>query len=230
MTKKPTKASKEIKTIATRRGGGSVWGDPVFAANLRRLLAIRGMSARELAQRIGISAQAVSQWLSHQTAPTNRRLAQIAAVFAVPVMRLQQDTTFDAVAPLRELAMTLAPEPDGQPSLDEDLAKGGLWLLPTAALGLHAEHSDVAVLRVTDSALQPDLRLGDYMFADMTCRTIVTPGIYLLMIAGVPTWRRCHPLIGDKVLVADGTIKQEASARDLVILARAIRLLTEPMR
>jgi hypothetical protein len=126
--------------------------------------------------------------------------------------------------------MKLGSETDEPPKLDEDLAKGGLWLLPAAALGPQDEHSDVAVIRVADGTLQPDLRLGDYVFADMTCRSIVTPGIYLLMIAGLPAWRRCHPLIGEKVLVADGTIKQEVAARDVVVLARAIRLLTEPVR
>src|SRR4051812_37345972 len=117
MTRKPKKAATETKAVAPKAGAGSVWGDPVFADNLRRLLAARGMSAGDIARRIGISPQAVSQWLSHQTAPSNKRLAQIAAVLAVPVLRLQQDTALDAVSPLRELTMKLGPETDEPPKL-----------------------------------------------------------------------------------------------------------------
>ena len=49
-----------------------------FAANLRRLMLEQGLALRDLASKIGVSHQSVSQWLNAQNGPTNRRLAQTA--------------------------------------------------------------------------------------------------------------------------------------------------------
>jgi transcriptional regulator with XRE-family HTH domain len=203
-------------------------GDPIFAANLRRLLDAQGMPARELARRIEISPQAISQWLSQQTAPTTRRLVQIAGVFGVHVERLRQDTGARNIAHLRQLESQLSSDAQGQPKLDEHRATLGLWMVPAEVISAPDPQADVAIVTVRDNALEPDLRAGDYVFADVGCRTVVAPGIYLLLIAGAPAWRRCHPLVGDKVQVADREVKQEVAVKELVVLGRAIRLLTQP--
>ena len=59
-----------------------------FAANLRRLMLEQGLALRDLASKIGVSHQSVSQWLNAQNGPTNRRLAQTANALGVPIERL----------------------------------------------------------------------------------------------------------------------------------------------
>lgn len=65
--------------------------DPVFAANLRRLLNERGMNARQLARRLAISPQSISQWLHLQTTPTGWRLKHVAEILKVSVATLTND-------------------------------------------------------------------------------------------------------------------------------------------
>jgi hypothetical protein len=124
----------------------------------------------------------------------------------------------------------LTVDPAGRPELDESSAKAGAWQVPRDVMNGGDVGYDLAVFTVKDNALDPDLRVGDYVFADVACRTVVMPGIYLLVIAGAPSWRHCHPLLSDKVQVADRVIKQEVSAQDLTVLARAVRLLVQPSR
>lgn len=49
-----------------------------FADNLRRLMTLRSMTAAELGPRVGVTPQAVSQWLRGQTHPVGKRLALVA--------------------------------------------------------------------------------------------------------------------------------------------------------
>ena len=58
-----------------------------FAANLRRLMCEHGLTTRDLGSAIGMSHQGISQWLSAQNGPSNRRLAQLANFFGVSVGR-----------------------------------------------------------------------------------------------------------------------------------------------
>lgn len=202
-------------------------GDPVFAANLRRLLAMRGMPAADLAERIAISQQAISQWLTLQTTPTARRVAQVAQALGVTVARFGQDPESDSAVPLRQLELKLSGD-RSQPRLDEANAKTGLWIVPREVASVPDERTDVAVITVRDNALEPSLRAGDYVFVDVECRSVSGPGIYLILVARSLAWMRCHPLVGDRVLVSDREVKQEVPAKDLVVLGRAIRLLTRP--
>ena len=52
----------------------------IIGENLKRLLDEEEMQAKELARRIGVSAQAVSLWMTGQSRPANKRLVQIAQV------------------------------------------------------------------------------------------------------------------------------------------------------
>jgi transcriptional regulator with XRE-family HTH domain len=225
MTDPPESLAAETRDPALPRHDVVLIGN-----NIQHFLEVKHWPARELAQQIGVSPQAVSQWLSHQTTPTARRLAQIADVFQVSVDELGRGPAIERATPLRQLDMGLIIDPEGRPKLDESSAKAGAWQVPREVMNGGDVRSDVAVLMVKDNALDPDLRVGDYVFADVACRTVVVPGIYLLVIAGAPAWKHCHPLLSDKVQVADRVIKQEVSAEDLTVLARAVRLLVQPSR
>lgn len=218
------KLNRKKGALKMREGRGASH----IAANIIHLLDSRNMPARELARRVGVTPQAVSLWCRDETIPSMRRLIQIAEQFQVSVERLNQDTGDESVVSLRQLELSLVNGPSGQPVLDEKLAKQGLWQTPRELIEAQDPRSDVAVLNVRDSEMEPELRVGDLVFADLACRTVVASGIYLLVVAASPAWKRCYPLLSDKVLVTDRTVKQEVAASDLRVLARAIRLLTKP--
>ena len=206
-----------------------------FAANLRRLMLEQGLALRDLASKIGVSHQSVSQWLNAQNGPTNRRLAQTANALGVPIERLILPpepgagantvpiTQLEAKQAISELALG-SPEPDDKGQLV-------LWMIPPIAVSdAGSNQSSTVVIRVDDSALEPDVKYGDYMFTDISYRAVVKPGVYLIVVAGLPAWRRCVPLLREKVLVEDRFVKQEVPVADLVGRGRAIGLLTDPIR
>ena len=115
------------------------------------------------------------------------------------------------------------------PGPDVKEAKNVEWSVPPSALGDRTPNgSKFVVFRMEHHDLEPDVQAGDYIFADVACHTVFRPGIYLLVIAGLPAWRRCQPLVGESVLVSHGANKQEVRASDLAVLGRAVRVLTEP--
>jgi transcriptional regulator with XRE-family HTH domain len=228
-------------------GNGERVRNAVFAANLRRLMRERGLTTRELASKIGVSHQSVSQWLSGQNGPTNRRLAQVATVFGLSVEILvlppQSDGSSSGAGSLAGATEDTVPfrQLDGEqassglaldrPVSGEKPAKVVLWTVPPSAVSDEASNqSSTVVIRVDDNALEPDVRAGDYMFTDISYRAVDRPGVYLIEVAGLPAWRRCFPLLGPKVLVEDRFVKQEVASTDLTVHGRAVRLLTRPMR
>ena len=53
---------------------GTSMATSVVAENLRRLLDETGMQGKELARRIRVSPQSISQWMTGQLVPTRQRL------------------------------------------------------------------------------------------------------------------------------------------------------------
>lgn len=208
---KPPKAILDIDSIGER---------------LKVLMMASGMSARELSQRLDVTPQAISQWLSGQTTPSARRLLEIAAIFQITLMTSLDNAGADVISP-RELAAGLLSEAaaPGRSALDGASAKTGRWRVPRDAIfDAVRGGSDIAVIRIADDALDPDLRVSDCVFADLACHAVVAPGIYLVVIAGRPAWRRCQPLINGRVRVADRSVQEEADASELRVLARAMHV------
>jgi transcriptional regulator with XRE-family HTH domain len=222
MGKKPKKIRGPAPAVPVVPSGG----DPVFALNLRRLLDSKGLPAAELARGINVSPQAISQWLTLQTAPTTRRLVQIAAVLGVTVQRLTEPEMPGNLTQLRQVELGLASDRDGHPVLDEDSAKFGLWQFPRDVI--EAGSTDVVVMAIKDKAAEPYLRVGDYVLADITSREITTSGVYLVLTAGSPAWKFCHPQLSDTVLVKDCVREDTVLAKDIKVLGRVLWRLTQP--
>jgi hypothetical protein len=189
-----------------------------------------------------MSHQAISQWLGAQNGPSNRRLAQVANFFGVNVSELiaaraaASDAGASASAASDALSLKLtegklanAAGEHEHPRLDDKSVILVAWPERQIPIAHYASsQSEIVIVQVRDNALEPVLRAGDYVFVDVGCRTVPTPGIYLVVVGGHPAWRRCHPLVGEQVLVIDNAIKQEVSVRDLAVIGRAIRWLTGP--
>jgi transcriptional regulator with XRE-family HTH domain len=65
-------------------------GDPIISANIKRALETAGMAPSELARRIQVSPQAVSQWMSVKTTPSAKHLAEIAEQLQIPIDYFRQ--------------------------------------------------------------------------------------------------------------------------------------------
>ena len=59
-----------------------------FGTNLRRAMQARGISTAELARRLGIKSQSVSQWRSDQTRPTGARFDELCRVLGISAAEL----------------------------------------------------------------------------------------------------------------------------------------------
>jgi transcriptional regulator with XRE-family HTH domain len=214
-----------------------------FAMNLQCLMRERGLTTRDLGNAIGMSHQGISQWLGAQNGPSNRRLAQLANFFGVLANQLIAAPVIDPFTgggsvsgvsemlslKLMEDKLADAGEAHERPRLEDESAIFLAWPEQQIPIAHNvSDQSEIAVIKVRDNALEPALRAGDYVFVDIGCWTVFTSGIYLLVIAGQPAWRRCHPLVGEQVLVTDHAIQQEVSVGDLVVIGRAIRWLTGP--
>jgi transcriptional regulator with XRE-family HTH domain len=71
------------------------WKSPMgllqnIAANMRRLMAERGMSGAALADKIGVDHTVVSRWLNCKASPRLQNIEKMAKVFGVPVETLTQ--------------------------------------------------------------------------------------------------------------------------------------------
>lgn len=195
----------------------------VFSNNLGQLMREHGLTMRDLAQRIGISHQAISQWMSGQNGPGNRQLAKLANVFGVNIDQLisphhgasgleagstASGNSVNDMLPTRlidakvlidaRVANTTAG--DGPQKLNAVAAGGVLWPLPRKTVeGRISDQSEIVVIRVCDNALEPVLRMDDFVFTDISNPTeVTTPGVYLIMIGGMSAWKRCYPLVGEK--------------------------------
>lgn len=59
-----------------------------FGSNLRRAMHARAISTAELARRLGIKSQSVSQWRSDQTRPTGARFDELCRVLGISATEL----------------------------------------------------------------------------------------------------------------------------------------------
>lgn len=89
---------------------GAVNESMAFADNLRRLMDARGITAAALGPRVGVTPQAVSQWLVGKTSPVGKRLERLAAalgttqeaLFAPPTGMREESPAYFVGAPADE--------------------------------------------------------------------------------------------------------------------------------
>jgi transcriptional regulator with XRE-family HTH domain len=204
-------------------------GNPVIAANLRRLLGTTTMQGKELADLIEVSPQAVSQWLTGQLTPSARRLVQIATVLGVEVDDITRSPISVSRVHIKRLELVLSPlPPDGG-----RLAHIGHWMLPIDMLpnGCDSSHEETVAIRVKDDNLEPAVYVGEDLFVDLSWRAITLSDLYLLDFGGIPLFRWCHLVTHQTVNVSDRRMDQDVAAGDLTVLGRIIgRVSRGPIR
>ena len=59
----------------------AVWSKEVFAANLRRYIALTGVTQKDLAKKIGVSAPTMHDWVKGNVYPRIDKIEKLAAYF-----------------------------------------------------------------------------------------------------------------------------------------------------
>lgn len=79
-----------------------------FVTRLRAAMAARSVDQSELARRLGITSQAVNQWLAGETAPKGKRLARVADELGVSLdwLLAGRDGFAEAPEPLAPAGLT----------------------------------------------------------------------------------------------------------------------------
>ena len=174
---------------------------PSIAKNLSRLLRESGIQGKQLAERLRVSQQAISQWTTGQLVPTEERLEQIAGALNVEVEELTKDSWADATVPIKQYQLDLSPltAPDNRlvksfnVFVSYNSAERYGWFRP----------EEIAAVQVKDHNLEPTVWPGELLFVDLSWRAITLSDLYLLDFAGIPVFRWCHLAVPGIVNVSD---------------------------
>jgi transcriptional regulator with XRE-family HTH domain len=199
----------------------------IIGENLKRLLDEAEMQAKELARRTGVSAQAVSQWMTGQLRPTNKRLTQIAQILRVDVDNLTRDSKPPTSIAIKRIELDLSPHTAvaaSQTTFTDRLVEQGSWMLPYDLLSCYGWSSleEVAAIKVTDHNLEPTVWVGEQLFVDLSWRVVTLSDLYLLDFDGLPLFRWCHLVTDDTVNVSDRLMEKDVPLRGLVVRGRVV--------
>jgi transcriptional regulator with XRE-family HTH domain len=229
MAKKPKRVVQKASVVL---------GDPVIAENIKYAIESRGLRSADLARKLNISPQAVSQWLQCVTTPSARRLAQIAATLDTSVEKLRSKSTVQkselvADQPMAAPeALRLRPFPIGG-TTDAVLGRRNEWVVPAKDFqGIASDKPDLLIMRIAGNDLEPDLRAGDLVVADRHWSVVSAAGIYLLGDKRFPSLRRCELILGAEsqiVLIHEHGTTREVPAANLIVLGRLICKLLVPL-
>jgi len=204
-------------------------GDQIIADNIKRALEAAGVRPAELARRLGLTPQAVSQWLAAQTTPSARRLIAIAKELNISVEVLRQASI--ALDQQRGHLLHLHQYRLGDAA--GETSQGAEWLIPADAFrGFASDQPDLVIVRVVGTDLEPNLRPGDLVIADRHWRVVSAGGVYLVGEESFPVLRRCELVAGSEsrlVTVFEGGARREVPADGLPVLGRIICRLLVPL-
>jgi transcriptional regulator with XRE-family HTH domain len=178
------------------------------------------MQGRELADRMQVSPQLISQWTRGQLVPTKQRLAQIAQALNVEVNDLTRETGSSALVPIKRYTIEMSPQTQD----DQRLSEHNTWMLPkdlVRSYGWFAP-ADVIAIQVKDHNLEPTVWVGEELFVDLSWRAVTLSDLYLLDMGGLPLFRWCHLVTHETVNVSDQQMDRDFAAGDLAVLGRVV--------
>jgi transcriptional regulator with XRE-family HTH domain len=195
----------------------------LVAQNLSRLLREAGIPGKELAERLQVSQQAVSQWTRGQLVPTTERLGQIAEALNVQVDELTRVSPSHVSVPIKRFSLDLSP----QAAANERLQQGPVFFLPWELVAvLWPEPDNAAAIEVEDRNLEPAVCPGELLFVDLSWRAITFSDLYLLDFDSLPVFRWCHLVTPGTVNVSDHLMNRDVPVTDLTVLGRVVGRLS----
>jgi transcriptional regulator with XRE-family HTH domain len=201
---------------------GTSMATSVIAENLRRLLNETGMQAKELAERIRVSPQSISQWTTGQLMPTRQRLDQVAQVLQVEVDDLTRDIGESNSVTIKRYSLDLSPQTPPNERLVQSAMRMFLpWDLASRCYGCPPPE-EMAAIQVKDHNLEPTVWVGDELFVDLSWRAVTLSDLYLLDFGGFPLFRWCYLVAPETVNVSDQRMDQDFPAGDLAVLGRVV--------
>jgi transcriptional regulator with XRE-family HTH domain len=200
---------------------GTSMATSVVAENLRRLLDETGMQGKELARRIRVSPQSISQWMTGQLVPTRQRLIQIAQVLQVEADDLTRDIEESNSVTIKRYSLDLSPQTPRNQRLVQSAMQIFLPLDLASSYGC-SPPEEMAAIQVKDHNLEPTVWAGDELFVDLSWRAVTLSDLYLLDFAGFPLFRWCNLVAPETVNVSDQRMDQDFPAGDLAVLGRVV--------
>lgn len=118
----------------------------------------------------------------------------------------------------------------GNEILAEDIT--GHWIIPQAdfhTLPFSAAPNNIKMLRVSGDSMEPTLKDGDWILADMSRKSPDSDGIYLLQLStGLAVKRLQGSITPDTIIIkSDNPVynPENANLKDVIILGRVIYIL-----
>lgn len=155
-----------------------------------------GIGPTDIGNALGISSQAVSQWLSGKTHPTGKRLKELAELLGTSWEALYADASGEgSPAPtivhtpsshitIPEYDVVTSAGPGAVPELcspDDGLKPAEHWKIPRGYVAAFIESPDkLAIIRVAGDSMEPEYQAGDRVLIDTSHRIPSPPGIYVL--------------------------------------------------
>lgn len=166
-----------------------------FRENLQAAMAAAGVGPTDIGNALGISSQAVSQWLSGKTHPTGKRLKDLAAFLGTSWEALHAEKGLGSVVPtithspsshvtIPEYDVVTSAGPGAIPELcspEDGLRPAEHWKIPRTYIAAFTEEPDkLAIIRVAGDSMEPEYQAGDRVLIDTAHRIPSPPGIYVL--------------------------------------------------
>lgn len=77
----------------------------LFGNNLKKLMALKGVTQTQLAEKLGMKQGSISDWFRKDILPNGKRLAEIAEIFGVTTNELLYDKVIPKVEPTEEMVL-----------------------------------------------------------------------------------------------------------------------------
>ena len=165
-----------------------------FKENLQDAMASAGVGPTDIGNALGISSQAVSQWISGKTHPTGKRLKDLAIFLGTSWEELhsekgsRREITKIVHAPsyitIPEYDVVTSAGPGAVPQLcsaGEGLSPAEHWQIPRTYISAFSDVPDkLAIIRVAGDSMEPEYQAGDRVLIDTSHCVPSPPGVYVL--------------------------------------------------
>lgn len=159
--------------------------------NIRHIRESRGLTLREVAQRLETSAATVSRWEREPQRVTVPVLNNLARVLDVdPAALLEQLRTPDRPAGNGELVMVRRLRVANNSGADNPFDANYISRLTGTAA------SSLAILTVQSDAMAPTVNIGDQALIDLTKTALDIPGVYAIKQGNLAHLRRINVILG----------------------------------
>lgn len=202
-------------------------------SKLKKLRNAADLSQTELANRLGLSRNAIAKWESGESSPNEDNLERLAIIYRVPVSELEGNSAFDGKQNVDLLggSLMLIKELDlkvsagGGAIIDSEELKAS-WPFPKSyakeVLGL--QQGNASIVEVMGDSMEPTLYAGDRIIVNQLSTNPSQPGVFVIFDGGETVVKRIEKIPngdgGQVKLISDNPLHG-----DYVVDAEAVKIV-----